>query len=67
MKDDALRNALADRMMPMAPTGLPAPPPAKPSRVPPAVDRYTTGLKMQHAIANNWEPNPTLIRLLGGK
>lgn len=54
---------------PTAPTGLPAPPPAAPNQgtVPPAWQRYSTGLKMQNAYANNWNPNPILLRLLNGK
>ena len=50
---------------PKAPTGLPAPAPNAPSRVPPAWDRYVTGLNMQKAYANNWNPNPMLVRLMG--
>ena len=50
---------------PKAPTGLPAPMPTAPSRVPPAWSRYLTGLKMQHAYKNSWIPNPFLVRLAG--
>ena len=64
---DPLKETLMARAVPMAPTGLPAPPPSQPSRVRPAMDRYATGLKMQEAIANGWQPNPTLIRLSGEK
>lgn len=51
-----------------APTGLPAPTPNPKSNLPPAWKRYATGLKMQHAYANGWNPNPMLLRILeGGK
>ncbi len=52
---------------PTAPTGLPAPTPAEPSRTHPAWQRYLTSLHMQHAFANGWQPNPMIIRLLEGK
>ena len=52
---------------PKAPTGLPAPAPNSPSRVPPAWQRYRTGLRMQDAYANGWNPNPIMLRILEGK
>ena len=52
---------------PVAPTGLPAPAPNQKEQIPPAWQRYATALKMQNAYANNWTPNPMLIRLLNGK
>lgn len=66
---DSLRDVMLERTaleVPEAPTGLPTAPPAKPARVPPAWQRYSTGLKMQHAYANGWSPNPMLIRILDG-
>jgi hypothetical protein len=51
----------------MAPNGLPTQPPAQASRVPPAMQRYLTGMQMQQAYANNWSPNPMLLRVLNGK
>ena len=53
--------------MPTAPTGLPATPPSNKASLPPAWQRYATGLKMQQAYANNWQPNPIMLRLLEGK
>ena len=52
---------------PVAPTGLPAPAPQAKAGLPPAWQRYATSLKMQDAVANDWTPNPMLIRLLNGK
>lgn len=43
-----------------------ASPPSTSTRVPPAWQRWQTGQKMQDAYANNWSPNPMLIRLMGG-
>lgn len=51
---------------PMAPTGLPAPPPNQAAKVPPAWQRYSTALKMQQGFANNWSPHPILTRILEG-
>ncbi len=65
--DDQLKKIMMERVVPTAPTGLPAPPPAPASHVKPAEDRYRTGMKMQHAYANGWNPNPMLIRVLEGK
>lgn len=76
MANDPLKQTLIDRYMDTtgptaggltAPTGLPVPPPSEPSRVPPAWQRYLTGLKMQNAYANNWNPNPMLVRATEGK
>lgn len=52
--------------VPLAPTGLPALPPNPTPRLPPAWKRYMTGLKMQDAYANDWRPNPILLRILEG-
>ena len=52
---------------PTAPTGLPATTPTQAATVPPDWQRYLTGLRMQHAYANNWQPNPMLVRLLSGE
>lgn len=68
--ENKLRDVLTERAVsaaPTAPTGLPAPVPSKPARVPPALDRYKTALRMQRAYANGWEPNPILIRIFGEK
>ena len=51
---------------PRASTGLPVPTPSQPSRVPPAWQRYLTGMQMQNAYASGWQPNPMLLRFLGG-
>ena len=51
---------------PTAPTGLPAHPPNESAGTPPAWKRYATSLAMQQAYANGWNPNPLLIRALGG-
>ena len=53
--------------VPTAPTGLPATPPGNKAALPPAWQRYATGLKMQNAYANNWQPNPIMLLLLNGK
>ena len=54
--------------VPTAPTGLPSiPPKGHEGKTPPAWKRYDTGLKMQEAISNGWQPNPTLIRILNNK
>ena len=73
MAQDKLRKALLEREPSMpsihkAPTGLPAfPPSGDTGRTSPALQRYSTGLKMQNAYANNWTPNPILLRILEGK
>ena len=79
MPKDSLKETLIDRYMDttgptaaggtsgfMAPTGLPVPPPGETAKVPPAWQRYLTGMKMQNAYANNWTPNPMLIRVAEG-
>lgn len=62
--DPELTQDLED--VPLAPTGLPAIPPNPDTRLPPAWKRYMTGLKMQDAYANDWRPNPILLRILEG-
>lgn len=64
--DERLKELLMQRATPTAPTGLPAPPPTKAEGTASPVDRYKTSLAMQNAYANGWQPNPTLIRILGG-
>lgn len=49
---------------PTAPTGLPVLPPMPGPRIPPALRRYQTGLRMQQAYANQWTPHPLLVRIL---
>jgi len=51
----------------VAPTGLPAPTPNMSEGIPPAWQRYSTGLKMQNAYANNWQPNPIILRMMRGR
>ncbi len=43
---------------------FPAPPPNKPSHLPSADKRWATGESMKQAYANDWQPNPALIRAL---
>lgn len=63
-----LREALFSRsgLGPMSPAGLPTGLPAQKPQLKPAWQRYMTGLKMQEAYANNWNPNPMMIRILDG-
>ena len=66
---DPLKQILLNRLMtkePTAPSGLPAPIPNKQSHLPPAFQRYLTGLKMQKAIRAGWDPHPTLVKILEG-
>lgn len=42
----------------------PAPPPGAGAQ---REQRYDTAQQMQDAYRNNWTPNPTLIRLTGGR
>lgn len=66
---DLRKQEIQSAAQPTAPTGLPAPPPAPPGtgRVPPAWKRYVTAQKMQDAVANNWTPNPTLVKILSDR
>lgn len=41
--------------------------PSVPAKVPPAWKRNATSNAMETAYANNWQPNPMLIRLLAGR
>ena len=52
---------------PMAPGDLPIGLPNESARVPPRWQRFETGQRMQDAYRNNWQPNPMIVRLLGGR
>lgn len=70
MDQNPLQQLLLERSMskePIAPSGLPAPTPKPKSHLPPAWKRYLTGLRMQEAVRNNWQPSPTLVKILEGK
>lgn len=55
---DSLVNTLASRAVAL---------PSKPQRLPPQWERWLVGEMMKHAYANNWQPNPILLRVLGDK
>jgi hypothetical protein len=56
---DELTQVLLDRA-----TG---PPPNPDPKLPPAWKRWLTAQRMQQAYANNWQPNPILLRLMEGR
>lgn len=77
MQNDALKELLMNREAmpiapspaklvqgPLAPSGLPAPPPNVKQHEAPALQRYLTALKMQSAIASGWKTSPTLVKIL---
>lgn len=41
--------------------------PTKPQSLPPQWERWLVGEMMKHAYANNWQPNPIILRVLGDK
>ena len=41
--------------------------PTKPQNMPPQWERFMMGEMMKHAYANNWQPNPIVMRVLGDK
>lgn len=54
---------------PMATTPAPMPvlPPSDATKVPPQMQRWMNGQQVQDAYANNWQPNPILLRAQLGK
>lgn len=47
--------------------GLPVVPPNPQGSLPPAERRWMNGQQIQQAYANNWQPNPVLLRAMLGK
>lgn len=48
--------------------GVPPSPPPNPSpRIPPATERWSNAQQMSKAYANNWNPNPVLLRAMLGR
>lgn len=69
-QDTALEQLLLQRSSGQPPSGVtadrqpafPGSPPTRPKG--PAWDRWNTAEQMKDGYANNWQPNPMLIRLM---
>jgi len=46
---------------------MPAPPPQGGQGAAPAAQRFVTGEAVKQAVANNWNPNPVLLRAAMGR
>lgn len=67
MEQGPLFNALMQRNGAAEAAPLPVTPPNSPAKVPPAGKRFINAQLIQQAYANNWNPNPVLLRAALGK